>query len=178
MALRPQAVIRHHPETMRYRRAFQPGGSFFFTVVTAHRRPIFSSATAVDLLRGSFSAVRHKRPFAIDAIVILPDHLHCIWTLPDGDADFMTRWRLIKTWFSKRSAYKNIWQKRYWEHVLRDEHDFENHVDFIHFSPLKHGLVNRVVEWPYSSFHQYVTRGMYAVDWGGAFLASAGVGRE
>lgn len=90
--------------------------------------------------------VRKARPFDIDAIVVLPDHLHCIWTLPDGDADFMTRWRLIKTWFSKRSAYKNIWQKRYWEHVLRDEHDFENHVDYIHFNPVKHGLVSCVVE--------------------------------
>ena len=163
---------------MRYRRTFQPGGSFFFTVVTAHRRPIFACADAVALLRQAFRVVRKARPFDIDAIVVLPDHLHCIWTLPDGDADFMTRWRLIKTWFSKRSAYKNIWQKRYWEHVLRDEHDFENHVDYIHFNPVKHGLASCVVEWPYSSFHQYVTRGMYAVDWGGAFLASAGVGRE
>ena len=163
---------------MRYRRAFQPGGSFFFTVVTAHRRPIFSSATAVDLLRGSFSAVRHKRSFAIDAIVILPDHLHCIWTLPEGDADFMTRWRLIKTWFSKHSDLKNIWQQRYWEHVLRDERDFANHVDYIHYNPVKHGLVGKVIDWPYSSFHRYVKQGWCAEDWGGNGVAIKGVGRE
>ena len=163
---------------MRYRRTFQPGGSFFFTVVTAHRRPIFASADAVALLREAFRVVRKARPFDIDAIVVLPDHLHCIWTLPDGDADFMTRWRLIKTWFSKHSAFKNIWQHRYWEHLLRDERDFEHHVDYIHFNPVRHGLANRVVEWPYSSFHQYVARGMYPVDWGGAFSESAAVGRE
>ena len=144
---------------MRYRRSFQPGGSFFFTVVTAHRRPVFASAHAVGLLRQAFRVVRKARPFDIDAIVVLPDHLHCIWTLPDGDADFMTRWRLIKTWFSKHSECKKIWQQRYWEHVLRDEGDFEHHVDYIHFNPLKHGLVNSVVEWPYSSFHRYVARG-------------------
>ena len=163
---------------MRYRRSFQPGGSFFFTVVTAHRRPIFASADAIAMLREAFRVVRKARPFDIDAIVVLPDHLHCIWTLPDGDADFMTRWRLIKTWFSKHSAFKNIWQHRYWEHLLRDERDFEHHVDYIHFNPVRHGLVNRVVEWPYSSFHQYVARGMYPVDWGGAFSESAAVGRE
>ena len=163
---------------MRYRRTFQPGGSFFFTVVTAHRRPIFASADAIAMLREAFRVVRKARPFDIDAIVVLPDHLHCIWTLPDGDADFMTRWRLIKTWFSKHSAFKNIWQHRYWEHLLRDERDFEHHVDYIHFNPVRHGLANRVVEWPYSSFHRYVARGMYAVDWGGAFSESAAVGRE
>ena len=163
---------------MRYRRTFQPGGSFFFTVVMAHRRPIFASADAVALLREAFRVVRKARPFDIDAIVVLPDHLHCIWTLPDGDADFMTRWRLIKTWFSKHSAFKNIWQHRYWEHLLHDERDFEYHVDYIHFNPVRHGLANRVVEWPYSSFHRYVARGIYAADWGGAFLERVGVGRQ
>ena len=163
---------------MRYRRAFQPGGSFFFTVVTAHRRPVFATAIAVDLLRDSFRAVRHQRPFAIDAIVILPDHLHCIWTLPEGDADFMTRWRLIKTWFSKRYDLENVWQQRYWEHVLRDERDFANHVDYIHYNPVKHGLVSKVIDWPYSSFHRYVRQGWCAADWGGDGVDMAGVGRE
>ena len=106
---------------MQYRRAFHPGGSFFFTVVTAHRRPLFAERNAVVLLGASLRAVRLLRPFDVDAIVVLPDHLHCIWTLPEGDADFMTRWRLVKTWFSKRSDYKGIWQRRYWEHVLRDD---------------------------------------------------------
>ena len=122
--------------------------------------------------------VRKARPCDIDAIVVLPDHLHCIWTVPDGDADFMTRWRLIKTWFGKHAEIKNIWQQRYWEHVLRDERDVAHHVDYIHFNPVKHGLVKRVVEWPYSSFHRYVARGMYTADWGGAFLERVGVGRE
>ena len=163
---------------MRYRRAFQPGGSFFFTVVTARRRPVFATATAVDVLRDAFRAVRHKRPFAIDAIVILPDHLHCIWTLPAGDADFMTRWRLIKTWFSKHRNLKNVWQQRYWEHVLRDERDFANHVDYIHYNPVRHGLARTALDWPYSSFGRHVQAGVYASDWGGASMRLAGVGRE
>ncbi|NVI83643.1 transposase [Janthinobacterium sp. BJB401] len=163
---------------MRYRRASQPGGSFFFTVVTAHRRPVFSSTTAVNLLRDAFRAVRHKRPFAIDAIVILPDHLHCIWTLPDSDADFMTRWRLIKTWFSKHAEFKDVWQHRFWEHVLRDESDFANHVDYIHYNPVKHGLVSKAIDWPYSSFHRYARQGWCAADWGGDGVDVAGVGRE
>ena len=163
---------------MRYRRAFQPGGSFFFTVVTAHRRPVFATANAVDLLRDSFRAVRHQRPFAIDAIVILPDHLHCIWTLPDSDADFMTRWRLIKTWFSKRCDLENVWQQRYWEHVLRDERDLAKHIDYIHYNPVKHGLVSKVIDWPYSSFHRYVKQGWCAADWGGDGVDMTGVGRE
>ena len=163
---------------MRYRRASQPGGSFFFTVVTAHRRPVFATATAVALLRDAFRAERHKRPFAIDAIVILPDHLHCIWTLPEGDADFMMRWRLIKTWFSKHAEFKDVWQHRFWEHVLRDESDFANHVDYIHYNPVKHGLVSKVIDWPYSSFHRYARQGWCAADWGGDGVDVAGVGRE
>jgi putative transposase len=163
---------------MRYRRAFQPGGSFFFTVVTARRRPVFSSEIAVALLRDAFRAVRQKRPFDIDAIVVLPDHLHCIWTLPEDDADFMTRWRLIKTWFSKHAGLKDVWQHRYWEHVLRDERDFIKHVDYIHYNPVKHGWASKVIDWPYSSFHRYVKHGLCAEDWGGDVVDMTGVGRE
>ncbi len=163
---------------MRYRRAFQPGGSFFFTVVTARRRPVFTSETAVALLRDAFRAVRQKRPFDIDAIVVLPDHLHCIWTLPEDDADFMTRWRLIKTWFSKHAGLKDVWHHRYWEHVLRDERDFIKHVDYIHYNPVKHGLASKVIDWPYSSFHRYVKDGLCAEDWGGDVVDMTGVGRE
>ena len=121
---------------MQYRRAWIAGGSFFFTVVTAERRPVFASGTAVGILRMAFRAVRSRYPFQADAIVILPDHIHCIWSLPEGDADFATRWRLIKTWFTKRhdSVSGNatrggsgkrqqgrlpVWQNRYWEHALR-----------------------------------------------------------
>lgn len=137
---------------MQYRRSFHPGGSFFFTVVTAHRRPLFAAADAVVLLGASLRAVRRLHPFEVDAIVVLPDHLHCTWTLPDGDADFMARWRLVKTWFVKHWPCKQVWQRRYWEHLLRDERDFSNHVDYIHFNPVKHGLVTQASEWPYSSF--------------------------
>jgi putative transposase len=142
---------------MQYRRAFIPGGSFFFTLVTEKRRPIMASAESVEALRRAFRNVRQSRPFEIDAMVVMPDHLHCIWTLPPGDADFATRWRLIKTWFTKHSdpairgirnasrqarGEQTIWQHRYWEHLIRDETDFERHVDYIHYKPVKHGFVS------------------------------------
>ena len=178
---------------MRYRRAFIPGGAFFFTVVTEQRRPIFASPDAVEVLRTAFRTVRAKRPFEIDAMVVLPDHLHCIWTLPPGDADFATRWRLIKTWFTKHcdpalrpdqnpiqseKRERAIWQHRYWEHILRDEADFSRHVDYIHFNPVKHGLVSSAMEWPYSSFRRYVETGVYSADWGRAAMNFEGIGRE
>ena len=178
---------------MRYRRAWVPGGSFFFTVVTAKRRPLFASAKAVDVLRAAFRAVRARHPFDLDAIAVLPDHLHCIWSLPAGDADFATRWRLIKTWFTKhcdpalRTATNHgttvgreeaIWQHRYWEHVLRDEVDSARHMDYIHFNPVGHGLVSSAIQWPYSSFHQYVRSGVYPSDWGQGGMDFEGVGHE
>lgn len=184
---------------MQYRRAFLPGGSFFFTVVTERRRPVLASADAVDVLRQAFRAVRAKRPFEVDAAVVLPDHLHCVWTLPPGDSDFATRWRLIKTWFTKhcvglRSANRTrssrplgparvakqqqpVWQNRYWEHALRDESDFARHVEYIHFNPVKHGLAASAIEWPFSSFRRYVKMGMYPADWG-LGVDHPGVGRE
>lgn len=178
---------------MRYRRAFNPGGSFFFTVVTERRRPLLASADSVELLREAFRRVRSKRPFKIDAMVVLPDHLHCIWTLPQGDADFATRWRLIKTWFTKhcdpvlrfepdvaraRKRECAVWQHRYWEHQIRDEVDYIRHIEYIHYNPVKHGLVSSPEEWPYSSFLRYVESGAYATDWGRGALAFDGVGSE
>ena len=178
---------------MRYRRAFLPGGSFFFTLVMEGRRPVFASAEAVDVLRGAFQSVLLARPFELDAMVVLPDHLHCIWTLPPGDADFATRWRLVKTWFTKHCdpalrltpnrarAARNeqaLWQHRYWEHMLRDETDFTRHVEYIHFNPVKHGLVSSAIDWPYSSFRQYVEAGVYPPDWGRGVIDVEGVGRE
>jgi len=166
---------------MKYRRAFIPGGSFFFTVATEKRRPVFASAESVEVLRMAFRVVRSTRPFEVDAMVVLPDHLHCIWTLPPGDADFATRWRLIKTWFTKhcdqalrsepnraRIAKREqaLWQHRYWEHLLRDEMDFARHVEYIHFNPVKHGYALSAMEWPYSSFRRYVETGAYPADWG------------
>ena len=161
-----------------YRRNFIPGGVYFFTVTLAHRR----STALVDhigALRTAFRVCRRERPFAIDAIVVLPDHLHAILTLPPEDADFSGRWRRIKGHFSSsmiaRAAvtarHANgryaLWQRRFWEHTIRDEGDFARHVDYIHFNPVKHGFVHQVRDWPYSSFHRYVRRGLLAADWGG-----------
>ncbi len=178
---------------MQYRRAFTPGGRFFFTLVTEKRRPILAGAESVDVLRTAFRKVRQSRPFVIEAIVIMPDHLHCIWTLPPGDADFATRWRLIKTWFTKhcrsdlrgiRNASRQsrgeqaIWQHRLWEHVIRDEIDFEHHVDYIHYNPVKHGYVATPNEWQFSSIHKYIKAGMYPPNWGKNVIDFAGIGHE
>ena len=178
---------------MNYRRAFIPGGSFFFTLVTEQRRPLLASAGAVDILRMAFRVVQSAHPFQLDAIVVLPDHLHCIWSMSPGDADFSIRWRLIKTWFTKHcdpalrgvpnrarvtKGQQAIWQHRYWEHALRDETDFARHVDYIQFNPVKHGYVSSAMEWPYSSFRRYVRDGVYPVDWGQGTMDLEGVGRE
>ena len=165
---------------MRYRRAFVPGASYFFTVVTANRRPLFAEARNVDVLREAFRSVRAKRPFAIEAMVVMPDHLHCIWRLPPGDADFATRWRLIKSHVTRHlgSTFQNVWQNRYWEHLLRDEENLNRHLDYIHYNPVKHGLVGRAGDWPYSSY-RYVVAGFYPNDWGqGDGPDLAGVGSE
>ena len=141
-----------------YRRNFVPGGSFFFTVNLADRKLALLTAH-IELLREAFCKTRQRHPFTVDAIVILPDHTHAIWTMPEGDVDFATRWRLIKSTFSRNLSVdepisesraakreRGIWQRRYWEHTIRDEDDFARHVDYIHINPLKHGLVDRVRE--------------------------------
>jgi putative transposase len=162
----------------RYRRAKLDGGTFFFTLALADRSSNLLVAE-IDRLRHAYRAVQARRPFETVAICILPDHLHAIWTLPVGDADFAQRWNLIKSGFSRglpaasRSASKiarrekGIWQHRYWEHVIRDDADLERHVAYIHFNPVKHGIVPRVSDWPHSSFHRYVERGELPMDWGG-----------
>jgi putative transposase len=163
----------------RYRRAFIEGGTFFFTVALADRTSDLL-VRRVDRLRDIYRTVRENRPFDTIAICILPDHLHAIWSLPSGDSDFAMRWNLIKSDFSRgvpasssRSRSKatrrekGIWQRRYWEHVIRDDTDLVRHIDYIHFNPVKHGLVPRVSDWPHSSFHRYVKRGDLPLDWGG-----------
>jgi putative transposase len=161
----------------QYIRAFVPGGTFFFTVtLLEHRRKLLTEH--IDNLRASFMAARQRRPFTVEAIVILPDHLHCIWRLPSGDADFSTRWHDIKARFAAKipggerlsvrrlkKGERGIWQRRFWEHVIRDERDYESHVDYIHFNPVKHGQVTKVADWPYSSFHRYVRCGVYNLEW-------------
>ena len=161
-----------------YRRYFVPGGTYFFTVALTDRSvPLLTEH--VVALRRSFRRVRTEMPFSTEAIVVLPDHLHTLWTLPPGDADFPARWKKIKATFSRalpkteprstsrtQKGERGIWQRRFWEHVIRDEADWQRHMDYIHFNPVKHGHVQRVADWPYSSFHRYVKLGMYPRDWG------------
>src|SRR5262245_56105312 len=153
-----------------YRRNKLAGGTFFFTV-TLDDRGASTLVDYIDLLRQAFHVARSERPFEIDAIVILPEHLHAIFTLPQDDADFPGRWRRIKGHFSsaliqsgaplrrRQNGELALWQRRFWEHTIRDEGDFAHHVDYIHYNPVKHGLVARVVDWPHSSFHRYVQEG-------------------
>jgi putative transposase len=161
-----------------YRRNFVPGGSFFFTVNLADRRTRLLT-DRVALLRDAFRYARALHPFTVDAIVVLPDHLHAIWTLRPGDMDYALRWRLIKAFFSraidadeqisrsrKRKGERGIWQRRYWEHTVRDESDFQRHCDYIHINPVKHGYAQAAREWPHSSFHKFVKQGIYPAAWG------------
>ena len=164
-----------------YRIAYLKGGTFFFTVVSYKRYPIFREEAAIDLLWQCFQTTMTIYPFRVDATVILPDHLHTIWTLPDSDHDFSTRWKRIKATFSRhyrgciiedvsesmrRKKEKGIWQRRFWEHAIRDQTDFNRHCDYIHYNPVKHGLVNSPLEWEYSSFRKFVEKGLYCQDWG------------
>jgi putative transposase len=162
-----------------YRRAQAEGSIYFFTVVLADRGSTLL-VDEIDRLRRAYRAARQRRPFRTIAICVLPDHLHALWALPDGDADFSTRWNLIKTGFSRGISAgfamsaskmgkreKGIWQRRYWEHLIRDDADLERHLDYIHFNPVKHGHVARVIDWPHSSFHHYVAKGSLPADWGG-----------
>ena len=162
-----------------YRRNFIPGGCFFFTVNLADRR-LRLLTEHVDALRSAFRETGQRHPFTTDAVVILPDHLHAVWTMPQGDRDFATRWRLIKSTFSRNFAVdepisasraakreRGIWQRRYWEHTIRNEEDLARHIDYVHINPVKHGLVKRVRDWPHSSFHRMVKLGIYPEDWAG-----------
>ncbi len=162
---------------VNYRRNYVPGGCYFFTV-TLHNRQCAVLTQHIDCLRQSFRETRSKKPFVIEAIVILPDHLHTIWQLPEGDCDFSGRWKAIKSGFTRlvkqqgvqlrhndKGEY-NLWQRRFWEHTIQNQRDFQRHVDYIHYNPVKHGLVTQVSDWPYSSFHQFVQRGMLPADWG------------
>ncbi len=166
----------------RFTRAFAPGGTFFFTVVTHRRSPLFAAQEARTFLRRAMDAVRAHRPFQPDAMVLLPDHLHCIWTLPPDDTDFSTRWRKIKETFTRehlaaggaesrvsdgqqRKGLRGVWQQRFWEHTIRGETDFERHMDYIHYNPVKHGQAACPHDWPWSSFHRWVGEGAYDANW-------------
>jgi len=165
-----------------YRRLFKPGGTFFYTVVTCRRQPIFNSYKARDFLHQCIEDVQEIHPFEMLAAVLLPDHIHCIWKLPSKDPDFSIRWSIIKRSFSKmwlasggkeawisksRKQHREagIWQRRFWEHAIRDQEDFARHVNYIHFNPVKHGYVKCPHQWPYSSFFRWVDDGYFKVDW-------------
>lgn len=163
-----------------YRRVFVPGATWFFTVNLLERRGNDLLVRHIDLLRNAVRKVHDQHPFVIDAWVVLPDHMHCVWTLPPGDTDYPLRWRLIKTFFCRglpvsehrslvrfQRGERGIWQRRYREHKVRDDEDFRRHVDYVYVSPLKHGLAQRVRDWPYSSFHRDVRAGFYPLDWAG-----------
>ena len=190
----------------RYRRNYVEGGCYFFTVVMYKRQKLLNGE-AVDILREGFRELMKQKPFKIDAIVIMPDHLHCIWQLPPGDDNYSDRWKKIKTYFTKqykrrmaplptkptdeqvgwveRSATHRLsctgpkptesmkkkgeiglWQRRFWEHTIRDEKDYKNHFDYIHYNPVKHRLAKAPKDWQYSSFYRYVREGIYKLDWG------------
>lgn len=159
-----------------YRRARTSGATFFFTV-TLRDRNSRVLVDHVDYLRHAFTLTRRERPFRVEAIVILPDHLHAVWTLPEGDDDFPSRWRAINGRFTRvvsglgvavrRNARGefDLWQSRYWEHCIRDDEDLRRHVDYCHFNPVKHGYVDRPGKWPYSSIHRYVREGVIDSSW-------------
>jgi putative transposase len=171
----------------RYRRSQTPGASYFFTVATLHRQPLLTEEPVRNALRQAIAQARRDTPFVIHAWVLLPEHLHCIWELPPGDADFGMRWSLIKRKVTQACGYADrptslsrvtrreggLWQRRFWEHQIRDERDFEKHVDYIHFNPVKHGHAQAVKDRPFSTFHRYVKEGLYPEDWGGTSLVEA-----
>jgi len=168
-----------------YRRAAVSGGTYFFTVVSYNRRPILDTPLARSCLRAAIRETRAIQPFSLDAIVLLPDHLHAVWTLPRGDVDYSNRWRLIKRIFTRSflaagggeqepsvsravQGERGIWQRRFWEHTCRDETDLRRCVDYLHLNPVRHDLVSHVADWPWSSFHRYVRLGHYDQAWGGS----------
>jgi len=165
-----------------YRRA-RDGRTYFFTVNTWKRQPILCREDARIILREVIQELRESRPFIVVAWVHLPDHVHCIWELPEDDVDYSMRWGWIKKEFTKRirgtidtpqltsSRLRHreggVWQRRFWEHQIRDDADLTAHCDYIHYNPVKHGLVKLPRDWPYSTFHQFVKRGIYPETWGG-----------
>jgi len=160
-----------------YRRNRVEGGTYFFTVNLRDRRSDLL-VVEIGVLRDAVRATRALHPFHIDAWVVLPDHMHCLWTLPARDFDFPIRWRTIKARFSRsvprpesrrislvRKREAGIWQRRYWERTIRDDTDYAVHMDTIHFNPVKHGFVAHPADWPFSSFRRCAALGFYPLDW-------------
>ena len=164
-----------------YRRSYT-GSTYFFTVVTYNRQPILTSEASRNLLHSAWADVQQRHPFTTDAVCLLPDHIHCIWTLPQEDQDYSVRWKEIKGLFTKgyldlvgpgefrnpsrqKRGEATLWQSRFWEHTIRDHADLNLHIDYIHYNPIKHGLVQRAADWQWSSFHRFVEKGYYSMDW-------------
>lgn len=167
-----------------YRRVRNAGGTYFFTVVTYRRRPILIHPEIRQVLREGINYVRQSMPFVIEAWVLLPDHLHAIWTLPEHDDRYAARWAVIKSCVTRgcgrlfdagvkvnisreKRQEGSIWQRRFWEHAIRDEPDFHRHLDYIHWNPVKHGYVKNPTDWPYSTIHRFIAQGLYPSNWGG-----------
>ncbi len=171
-----------------YRRAFVAGGCWFFTANLNDRRSRLLT-DEIDALREAIRKTRQRHPFEIDAWVVRPDHMHAVWTLPPDDMDFSTRWRLIKSHFARvlpkgewlspvrrARGERGIWQRRFWEHLIRDDEDYRRHVEYCWINPVKHGLVTRVLDWPHSSFHRDVRAGIVVADWAGDVAGSGDFG--
>ena len=177
-----------------YRRLKTPGASYFFIVVTKNRNPVLCHPSVRKALREAITCVRINMPFTIEAFVLLPDHSHCIWTMPEGDCDYGKRWGKIKGLVSGqceslcdsstltdseiKRGESHFWQRRFWEHQIRDEQDFYHHLDYVHYNPVKHGLCNCPSEWAFSSIHRYIAKGYYSPDWGLCVNLPDGVGHE
>ena len=156
-----------------YQRLYVPGYIYFFTVVTYQRQPLFARDEMVERFRDAARYTRQRRPFTFLAEVILPDHLHVLWQMPKGDADYSNRWKILKTAFSRRiqgaalpNGARTFWQPRFWEHAIRDETGDHRPLDDLHDNPVKHGLAATPGDWPHSSFRRYVRQGWYPADWG------------
>lgn len=165
-----------------YRRDYS-GCTWFFTVVTKQRRQLFLDEHARTCLREAVRICRTQYPFHIDAWVVLPDHLHCVWTLPEGDRDYSRRWSIIKRRFTQLfreqcTHEQAFWQARFWAHRIDGDADYRHHVDYVHINPVKHGLVNCVYAWPWSTFHRFVKAGDYPDDWGGNIDMPNDIGNE
>ena len=171
-----------------FRRYFVPGGSYFFTVVTYRRARFLCDESARRILGENIRECQRTWPFVVNAMVLLPDHLHAIWSLPTGDDGYSRRWGWVKKEFTsawlgaggqqgttsrgmQAQRRRGVWQPRFWEHTLRDENDFERHFDYIHYNPVKHRLVESPKDWPHSTFHRWVCDGVYDYQWGAAHLA-------
>ena len=161
-----------------YIRSHATGGTYFFTVNLAQRKNNDLLVRHIDELRYACHYTKQRHPMDIEAMVVLPEHLHCIWLLPEGDDDYPMRWRLLKSHFSRqiqknefvsdsrlRKNERGVWQRRYWEHQIRDETDYQRHLDYIHYNPVKHGYVDKAVDWRYSSIHRWIKLGIYTENW-------------